>query len=221
MTQTFHLGPPFGGGFFEPPLRGAWAAAKEFGSTGQVVLQLGGQPPRGADPMVASAGFDFGIPPITASGVYGFSASVEVGPVSMLPRGFSASTSIQIGLDLIPGAESQPLVFKPPPQGVVGARYGIFTLAFQVHLTGTPEHPAVVFLTLGVMANIDYTGSPSPAPYAEMICTFNHVIETFTPDSALKSAALAAQRPERPTRVRRDITEREMAREGAIVFTSD
>src|SRR5215212_9603344 len=130
MTQTFHLGPPFGGGYFEPPARGAWAAAREYGSTGQVVLQLGGQPPRGPDPLVANAGFDFAIPPITASGVYGISASVDVGPVSMLPRGFSASTSIEIAFDLIAGAESQPLVFKPPPQGVIGARYGVFTLAF-------------------------------------------------------------------------------------------
>jgi hypothetical protein len=219
--QTFQLGPPFGGGYFEPPAAGAWAAAREYGSTGQVVLQLGGQPPRGRDPLFANAGFDFAVPPITASGVYGISASVDVGPVTMLPRGFSASTSIHMAFDLIPGAESQPLIFKPPPQGVIGARYGVFTLAFQVHLTGTPAQPAFVFLTLGVSANIDYTGSPNPAPYAEMICTFRNVIETFTPDTALKSAPLATQRPEHPKRVRRELTEREMAREGAIVFTSD
>jgi hypothetical protein len=221
MTQTFQLGPPFGGAYFEPPSRGAWAAARAYGNTGQVVLQLGGQPPRSPDPLVANAGFDFDIPPITASGIYGISASVAVGPVSMLPRGFSASTSIQIAFDLIPDAESQPLVFKPPPQGVIGAKFGVYTLAFQIHLTGTPDRPSIVFLTLGVTAVIDYTGSPSQTPYAEMICTFKNVVETFTPDSARVSAALAAQRPEHPRRVRRELTEREMAKEGAIVFTSD
>jgi hypothetical protein len=212
MTQI-RLGPPYGGAFYHPAGPGAWSVARVYGNTGQIVVQLGGQPPKPyTDELTSFAGFDFPFR-VDQTGDYVIAASVDVGPVSMLPRGFTALTQLAIGLEFGDGAP--PTTFTPPPQGVVGAYYGTFTLAFRTHLTANTSP----FLTLGAGALINYTGSPNPAPYAEMICTYKNATATLLlATKADASANMLASLRKSPNRVTRQMTEEDWAREEVIVF---
>lgn len=207
--MAYRIGPPFTGAFAElPPAgSGAWGVAKINGSTGQITVQLGGKPPKPtSDKPFAGAGFEIPLK-IDTAGSYIFSASVDVGPVTMLPRGFLAHTQLQMGLDII--GDQPPVTFNPPPQGVVGVYYGVQSLAFSMQLS-----PGTVYLGLAVGAEIDYTGSPNPAPYAEITATYR--IAQIGPGVLPKDLPARVKRE----RMTRELTEEEWAKEGTIIFSS-
>lgn len=215
---SIYLGPPFSNFrvFREFPRagEGAWAVARLSPANGQMVLQLGAQPPKnGRDPLFAGAGFEGDIS-ITVAGTYTFSVVAEVGPVSMLPRGDNTiATSVDMGVERV-GGDTR--AFYPGLTGVIGARYGIVNLAF----TERFERGTYVF-TVAVGALLDYRGTPSPAPYAEMIATIRSAVEIVPATEAKSEAANETGFRKRagPTgRVVRELTDAEMARAGVIEF---
>jgi len=105
------------------------------------------------------------------------------------------------------------MTFTPPPQGVVGARYGIFTLAFKTHLTANTRP----FLTLAAGAMINYTGTPPQPPYAEIICTYKSAVLTLVTPTA-KAAADPLARLRAGKRTKREMTEEQWAKEEVVVF---
>lgn len=214
-----HIGPPFSNfrvfREFPSAADGAWAVARLNTTSGQMVLQLGGQPPKAyRDDVFAGAGFE-GDLHITVANTYTFSVSVDVGPVSMLPRGFTAATSIDFGIDFVDGRSE---IFRPPGSGgVVGAYYGLHTMAFSAHL-----QPGTYVFAVAVGALINYTGTPNPAPYAEMIATYRNAMQVSSGATALagEPAATPWRRPKRHERVVRPISDAEMAAEGVITLSS-
>jgi hypothetical protein len=176
--------------------------------TGQIVLQLGGRPPKTTSgDLFAGTGFE-GFIDIETANTYTFSVVVDVGPVSMLPRGFTAATSIDFGIFGINGRSE---TFFPPPRGVIGARYGLRQLAFSEFL-----QPGKYPFTIAVGALIDYTGSPNPAPYAEMIATYRSAMQV-SPGATLRAEEGGLRKsPERNERVIHEMSDREAATEGPI-----
>ncbi len=212
-----HIGPPFSNfrvfREFPSASEGAWAVAKLNTTSGQMVLQLGGQPPKPfVDEIFAGAGFE-GDLHINVANTYTFSVSVDVGPVTALPRGFAAMTSIDFGIDRVDGRTE---VLPPGGGRVLGAYYGLHTMAFSAAL-----QPGTYIFTVAVGALINYTGAPNPAPYAEMIATYKSAIQVSSGPTALTSEpATGWKRAKRHERVVRAVTDVEMAMEGVITMSS-
>jgi len=211
MAQK-QLAPPFSGftSFRDFPRSGAWAVARLNPTSGSIVLQMGAQPPSPNRELFAGAGFEGPIV-INTAGTYFFSASVEVGPVTLLPRGHTVAAEIIIGIEGQDGASRQ---FFPPPGGFIGANFGIQTLAFSVNLAkGTYIFGAACGLLL------DYSGTPNPLPYAEIIATYRSVVQVLP--SGIQEGPEERSFRERGAetkRVKRELSDEQMATEGVIEF---
>ena len=159
---------------YEPPRpvgAGAWSVAKLYPNTGQIVLQLGAQPPNRTGQIFAGATLIEYVN-VPFAGSYTFTAAVEVGPLTLLPRGHTVAAEIIMGFF---GGDGDREVFRPPtPNGVLGARLGTFTLCFTADLQ--PGITYALRASCGLM--MQYSGTPNPLPYAEIIATYKNVSRT-------------------------------------------
>lgn len=119
--------------------------------------------------LVAGAGFTTPLN-IGGFGRYYFSTSVDVGPVTMLPRGNSMNVEIIISLLGTYGAQK---VFYAPPDGVAGKYYGTHKLIFRTD--GFPLGPCT--LAISCMISILYVPNANSLPYGEIEVTYRDFTE--------------------------------------------
>jgi len=213
------LGPPYTGfrmvQYFPLPGDGLWAVARINPSTGQVVLQAGANAPQAQPEGIdAAAGFEMDIVP-NVTGTYTFSFNLAVGPLSLLPRGaYTMEATIRTFISP-PGPSNLPQFIDSARtgEGFVGRYYAPRTATVQANLTKGAKYK------LSMLSDIymDYPGLPNPAPYAEIIATYQHTVE-MTPQAAAVQAAEEpdrfAKHLDRVARKAREVTDQEMASSG-------
>ncbi|HEX2061959.1 MAG TPA: hypothetical protein VHK90_14555 [Thermoanaerobaculia bacterium] len=181
------IAPPFDAYDSRPADPGAWSATRLYPSSGQIVLQLGAQPPNRTGQIFAGATLIESIY-LNFAGSYTFSATVEVGPLTLLPRGHTVAAEIIMGIQGLGGDD--PIVFYPPgPNGIVGWRPGTFNLSFTVELEARTRYS--LRAACGLMMN--YSGTPSPLPYAEIIATYKNVSRSRVGSEAAETPSVFAQ----------------------------
>jgi hypothetical protein len=166
---TKYIGPPYQGfKMFQLPGEGVWTAVRVSPSTGQIVLQSGAQTVMGQPEGVWSTAGLKGTINLDTDGIYTLSAIVNVGPVTMLRRAaYTMHTKINLVLD---ERDGDPRVFHASGN-TVGVNYGTANLVVSKSLKkGSHE------VKLEVETYMDYSGVPSPAPYAEIIATFSSLV---------------------------------------------
>jgi hypothetical protein len=165
------IAPPFTGYFGPRTQPGSWTASKLYPGNGQIVLQMGAQPPNTSGELFAGAGLTIGAPLLAGRFPYTITATVDVGPLTLLPRGGVVAAEIIFGFDRIPGDREE---FRPPsPSGVVGARLGLVTLQFTVEEDEIGAGTPLLRCACGLL--MQYSGTPNPLPYAEIIATYRSV----------------------------------------------
>jgi len=172
-TRTV-IGPPFYGFNVWQDLttEGEWSAVKFFPSTGQVVVQVAAKP---TAPYPTRRAVDYADVfrgrTAEADGTYVLNAAVDVGPVTMLRRG-AQSIDVQVAIYFADnGGSSWDQHTFTTTAPIVGARYGVQMLS------ATRSYKKGTFFEVGLFtrAQILYSGNPDPAPYAEIIATYQSV----------------------------------------------
>lgn len=193
---TKYIGPPYQGfKMFQLPGEGVWTAVRVSPSTGQIVLQSGAQTVMGQPEGVWSNAGLKGTINLDTDGIYTLSAIVNVGPVTMLRRAaYSMFTKINLSLD---ERDNDPRFFHASGN-TVGVNYGTANLVVSKSLKkGIHE------VKLEVQTYMDYTGVPSPAPYAEIIATFSSLVV------ALPAGAASLDRSAAKSSVEEEVQQRQ------------
>lgn len=219
-----HLGPPYSNfrmvRSFPPPEDGLWSVAKFTPTTGGLVLQSGANGPLGIPEGVStSARYERDLTPAT-TGMYTFRFLVNIGPISLLPRGDvfeqnQIDATIRMSLVNITGATASFSVHAGTGSGFVGRNFGTKMFSFSANLTKGVKYT----LEMRQFLEFDYgPGLPNPAPYGEIIATYQETVEV-TPDVVAAAQAAAPETAKTESRMQNQVveaTDEEMARVGTF-----
>lgn len=225
--REIHLGPPYTSfrmvRLFPPPDYGLWSVAKFTPSTGGLVVQAGVNGPLGIPEGVDSgAAYEYDIT-AAKSDYYTFRFLVNIGPISLLPRGEifeqnQIDATILMQLKNVPGAEARFSVHAGTGSGFVGRNFGTRMFSFTARLTQGAKYT----LEMHQLLSFDYgPGVPSPAPYGEIIATYSETVEVAPDLPVAQAAAQPAVRDiaKSLSRLQRQVveaTDEEMARVGTF-----
>ena len=221
MPSTY-LGPPYSSfrAFFNPSGEGAWSVGRMYPNTGQVVLQMGvnaqQEQPEGIS---CAAGFRRDIV-ADATATYSFSASVQAGPITVLPRGaYTIFAEVRVEVFAQGGFSKTARWTFPTSRPYTGANFGVQTVPLMVDLVKGKTYTLAIYNYI----KMDYPGVPTPAPYCEIIATYRGAMMVW-PDAMTEAPEIEDQESlqrmlARGKVIEREYSDEEMARGGPVDLT--